>query len=104
MKRDATKRLIPTAAAAAAASLLLAGCISTSNSAAVSDLPANWRTDARVESVTLQLVPHDHIHQFLTLVRIEFNRIAKRILAAGKIPHPLVNERQILFACGQPRH
>ena len=57
MNRDATKRLILTAAASAAGSLMLSGCISTSNSAAVSDLPANWRTDARVESVTLQRSP-----------------------------------------------
>jgi hypothetical protein len=57
MTRDATKRLILTAAVSAAGSLLLAGCVSTSNSAAVSDLPTNWRTDARVETVTLQRSP-----------------------------------------------
>lgn len=47
------KRLILAAAACAA----LAGCISTSSSEAVSDLPANWRTDTRIESVTLTRSP-----------------------------------------------
>lgn len=57
MTHDATKRLILTIAFTAIGSLMLAGCISTSNSAAVSDLPVNWRSDARVESVTLQRSP-----------------------------------------------
>ena len=47
----------PPILAPAAGSLLLAGCISASNSAAISDLQSNWRTDARVESVTLQRSP-----------------------------------------------
>ena len=57
MMRDATRRLILTATAWAVGSLLLAGCVSTSNSAAVSDLPANWRADSRIEGVTLQRSP-----------------------------------------------
>jgi len=41
-------------AAAAAAALALAGCISTSDSAPISAVGADWRTSSRVETVTLE--------------------------------------------------
>lgn len=61
---------------AAAACAALAGCISTSNSEALADLPSNWRAESRIEAVTLQRDPQLN-------VSAEFDTLFQERVKAG---------------------
>jgi len=54
----------------------LAGCVSTSSSEAVSSLPSDWRSDSRIESVSLQRDPELN-------VSAEFDALFRERVKAG---------------------
>ena len=79
-------------AAAAASAVMLAGCVSTSSSEAVSAMGADWRTTSRVETVVLERGALDVTPEFDDIFR---QRVKAKLDACATGQRPLRLEAKL---------